>query len=358
MKQMIIPIFVPHQGCPHACTFCNQKKITGQEDRVSSKELIETIERFLKTARKRKIEIAFYGGSFTGIPREEQEILLRIANQYLKRGLIEGIRLSTRPDYIDADILKFLKGYGVSTIELGAQSLNNEVLAAANRGHTKEDIWKASQLIQNSGIKLGIQLMVGLPKDDFEKDIETVKEVIKISPDFVRIYPTVVIRGTLLALQYYRGEYKPLDLEQAVYICANMFLLLYKAEMKVIRMGLQTTETIREGGEIIAGPFHPSFRELVESLIYKNLLHFLLKEVVNKKYMTIKFEVRKEDLSKALGNKKGNFLWLQEKLNNQNLIFSGVDFLPEKTIRLVLNNGENNHFQYGWKDLQKVEKGL
>ena len=217
-KEYIIPIFVPHLGCPNACVFCNQTKITGKQKQVTAKDVEETIEEYLKSFKDKenKVEVAFFGGSFTAIEEEKQNELLEAAYKYIKSGQVDSIRISTRPDYINKQILKRLRKYKVKTIELGVQSSNNYVLAKAKRGHTFEDVKKASKLIRFYGFTLGHQMMVGLPESTALDEINTARDLIKLKPKIVRIYPVLVIKKTELEEQYKNGEYEPLSITQAV----------------------------------------------------------------------------------------------------------------------------------------------
>lgn len=310
-RNYIIPIFVPHRGCPNDCIFCNQKKISGQVNPMDGDKVEKTIEEYLATIPQkedRKIEVAYYGGSFTGIPLDEQKELLLPAKMALERGLIQGIRLSTRPDYIDEKILVNLARYKVSTIELGVQSLNQEVLEISQRGHTVDVVFRAVEQIKEKGFKLGIQLMVGLPGDS--SFFQTVNEIIALKPDFVRIYPTLVIRGTVLAEMYQSGSYQPLTLSQAVELCKRAVQSFDEAGIPVIRLGLQTTQEIREKGEVIAGPYHPAFRELVESALIRDKMTILLAEYSDDQGELLIY-VHPAKLSSTVGQKKENIAFLQ-----------------------------------------------
>ena len=245
-RQYIIPIFVPHLGCPNDCTFCNQRKISGQMKNVTENDVRDTIEFYLNNFKEKNAykEVAFYGGSFTGINPELQEKLLSAAYEYIKEKKIDGIRISTRPDYIDKTVLKRLKKYKVKTIELGVQSTNNYILENCKRGHTFEDVVKASKLIRRYRFNLGHQMMIGLPESTELDDINTANDLIKLKPKMVRIYPVLVIKGTELEKQYNSGEYVPLTVDQAVERCKELCYLFGKKKINVIRIGLQNTDTI------------------------------------------------------------------------------------------------------------------
>lgn len=273
IRHYIIPIFVPHYGCPHDCVFCNQNKITGLETDVTESQVKATIDEYLATFQKDSfIEVAFYGGSFTAIDLETQRKLLSIPRKYKEEGKINGIRLSTRPDAIDDVILNMLKDCLVDTIELGVQSLDPLVLELSERGHSSKDVLISSRMIKEMGFKLGLQLMTGLPGDSYDKSLESAKKILSLKPDFIRIYPTLVIKGTSLEKMYSDGSYKPQSLEEAVETACDILILAEAADTKVIRIGLQPTDNIQEGKDVIGGPFHPSIRQLVESrLLYKLL---------------------------------------------------------------------------------------
>ncbi|SHF74773.1 Radical SAM superfamily protein [Caldanaerobius fijiensis DSM 17918] len=247
--------------------------------------------------------VAFYGGSFTAIPVAVQNSLMDAVRPYLEDGSISGLKLSTRPDYIDESILDNLLSHGVKEIELGVQSMDDYVLSLAERGHTASDVHKAVNLIRRYNFRLGLQMMIGLPGDTIEKDIYTAAELIKLRPDFVRIYPTLVIRGTRLEELYKNGCYVPLKLDEAVDICSILMLMFSLYDIDVIRVGLQPTEDINENGDVIAGPFHPAFRQLVESKIMYNMMVYAYKQLGGSNLHLI---VNPKDFSNAIGMKKTN----------------------------------------------------
>ncbi|WFA09789.1 radical SAM protein [Tissierella sp. Yu-01] len=307
-KHYIIPIFVPHFGCPHDCIFCNQKKITGLSTNVTQEEVEKTILEYLGYFKKDAfIEVAFYGGSFTAIDLETQSNLLEIPYKFKKDGLINEIRLSTRPDAIDEEVLKNLKKYEVDTIELGVQSLDEDVLAVSERGHTSDVVYYSSKLIRDYGFNLGLQMMVGLPLDSFQKSLYTCHEFIKLKPDCVRIYPTLVVKDTYLEKQYNEGYYKPLDLNKAIDQTSIFLMYFYINNINVIRVGLQPTENIQLGRDVVAGPFHAAFRQLVEANIIRLLLDFYLKDkniMTNQHNLII--EANSNMISVIAGQKSGN----------------------------------------------------
>ena len=273
-KQYIIPIFVPHLGCPNDCIFCNQKSISGQKENMTKDKAKKIIDDYLENIKTddASIEIAFYGGSFTAIETNLQEELLQTAYQYIEDGKVESIRISTRPDCIDKEILKRLKKYKVKTIELGVQSANDYILKRTNRGHNFEDVKKASKIIRWNGFKLGHQMMVGLPESTRIDEINTAKALIKLKPKMVRIYPVLVVKNTKLEQEYKDGKYEPLPLVQAIETCKELVRMFDDKNIEIIRVGLQNTEEISDPGtkesEVVAGPYHPAFRQLVESALW------------------------------------------------------------------------------------------
>lgn len=316
-KEYIIPIFVPHLGCPNSCVFCNQTKITGQQKQVTAQEVKETIEEYLSSFKdtENKVEVAFFGGSFTGIEEEKQNELLEAAYEYVKTGQVDSIRISTRPDYINKQILKRLKKYKVKTIELGVQSTNNYVLARAKRNHTFEDVKKASKLIRFYGFTLGHQMMVGLPESTALDEMNTAKDLIKLKPKMVRIYPVLVIKKTELEEEYQKGEYEPLSVTQAVERCKEIADLFNKHKIAIIRIGLQNTEEISDPSnaksEVAAGPYHPAFRQLVEGSLWYDAIVSEIKKY-NMKVKVVEIRANPEDINNIIGHKKENVKKLKE----------------------------------------------
>ena len=316
-KEYIIPIFVPHLGCPHTCTFCNQTEISGQTKQVTEKDVKETIDYYLKNFKddSKYVEVAFFGGSFTGIEEKVQNELLEAVQEYIENGKVNSIRISTRPDYINKDILKRLKKYHVKTIELGVQSTNDYILARCQRGHTFEDVKKASKAIRWNGFILGHQMMVGLPESTKLNEINTAKELIKLKPKIVRIYPVLVVKNTKLAEEYEKGEYIPLTIEQAVERSKEIMQLFNKANIEVIRIGLQNTQEITdpsvETSQVIAGPYHPAFRQLVEASMWYDEIVSKIKQY-NVKVMQVTIKANLENINNIIGHKKENILKLKE----------------------------------------------
>ncbi len=284
-KQYIIPIFVPHLGCPNDCIFCNQKSISGQKENMTKEKAKKIIDNYLESIKKEEaqIEIAFFGGSFTAIEPKLQEELLEVACEYVKNGQVESIRVSTRPDCIDKETLKRLKKYKVKTIELGVQSANDYILKRANRGHTFADVKKASKMIRWHGFKLGHQMMVGLPESTRIDEVNTAKALVKLKPKMVRIYPVLVVKNTKLEKEYKEGIYEPLSIIQAVEICKEIVRIFADKNIDIIRIGLQSTDEIsnpeNEKSEVVAGPYHPAFRQLVESAMWYDAIVAKIKKL-------------------------------------------------------------------------------
>lgn len=314
----IIPIFVPHLGCPHDCVFCNQNKIAGLKD-ISVENERKTIQEYLSYFKnKNDIQIAFYGGSFTAIDYNLQNTLLKVAYEYIENGLVKSIRLSTRPDSINEKILNNLKKYGVKTIELGVQSLNEEVLISSGRGHNVQCVYDSSKLIKDFGLELGLQQMIGLPRDTEERAIETAKKFVEIGPNIVRIYPTLVVEDTYLEKLYISGKYKPLTLEEAVDLSAKLLKIYNRNNINVIRIGLQPTEEINYNGSIVAGPFHPAFRQLVENKI---IIDKILKTLENKKIRNLEIFSNNKNISTIAGQNKSGSKKLYKDLKLKSLKF-------------------------------------
>ena len=318
-KQYIIPIFVPHLGCPNDCVFCNQRSISGEKKQVTKEEVKDIIEKHLRKIKDdAKIEVAFFGGSFTGIEIEKQKELLEVAYEYVKAKKIGSIRISTRPDYIDKKILKMLKKYKVKTIELGVQSTNDFILEKAGRGHKFEEVKRASKMIRRYGFKLGHQMMVGLPESTKLDDIKTAKDLIKLKPKMVRIYPVLVIKNTKLEEEYNNGNYNALTVVQAVEICKELVKLFKAKNIDVIRVGLQPTDTISdytsEKSEVVAGPFHPAFRQLVESGLWYDVIVSKIKKL-NVQVEEVEVVVNPMDVNNVIGNRKDNIKNLKETYN-------------------------------------------
>lgn len=340
-KHAIIPIFIPHRGCPNDCVFCNQRKITARTTAPTVDEVKNTIDTWLTTLGEvPTVEIAFYGGSFTGLELEEQSSYLAIAKEYKDRGLIDKIHLSTRPDYIDRDILDNLKAYSVDTIELGVQSFDDEVLRKSNRGHTSTSVYEAVSLIKEYGFEFGIQLMIGLPGDSLETCIYSAEETVKLKPSLTRLYPTIVIDDTELLEMYERGEYQPLSREEAVARTAAMYKILDDAGITIMRVGLKSTDIIGEGGSINGGTYHPAFRQFVEGRIARDKIEPHLDRIVDD------LRNRYEKSGELIANHLQGRNLANESINKRRFSRVKVDIFssPKWFSNAVGNNSENKKY--------------
>ena len=330
MSHSNISIFVPHKGCPNDCSFCNQRAISGQMTSATPEDVEDAVETAIKyKVDPKNTEIAFFGGSFTAIEREDMLSLLTAAKHFLDIYKFKGIRISTRPDCINTDILETLKNYGVTAIELGAQSMDDGVLSANHRGHTADDVRKASKLIRDYGFELGLQMMTGLYKSDFQKDEQTALEIIKLRPDTVRVYPTVVLKNTHLGYLQEKGEYIAPTAEESAPFCAKLLQMFEENNIKVIKIGLHSSETVES--DMIGGAYHPAFRELCEGEIYlTKILEKLSAKDKNQQYVIY---VNKKVLSKAKGQQKRN----EKALKNQGFhcIIKGKENLEEFQIEVT-----------------------
>lgn len=276
MKHANISVFVPHIGCPHRCSFCNQNTISGTQKAPNGEEVREICTKALSEVKSpENTEIAFFGGSFTAVPRRYMTELLEAAYEFTGEGKFHGIRISTRPDCIDREILDILKKYGVTAVELGAQSMADDVLLANERGHTAEDVYKASELIKSYGFELGLQMMIGLYKSDIKTERETMKKIIEIHPDTVRIYPVVILKNTKLGELYQSGEYKTSEFDEVVQLSAMMLRRFDREGIEVIKCGLHASEFVEN--DMIGGFYHPAFRELCENYIYEMQIFNVIK---------------------------------------------------------------------------------
>ena len=310
MRYYNIPIFIPELACPHRCVFCNQNRISGATDIPSPGEVPGIVETKLQyMAPDSHINIAFFGGSFTGIPTEQQQEYLQAAQRFIESGRVQGIRISTRPDYIDTEILEMLKTYKVTCVELGAQSFDSEVLQRSERGHTAEDIIRASQLIKEYDIELGLQMMIGLPGDTRAKAIMTARQIIGCKASNTRIYPALVIRDTPMEQLYNAGEYTPLTLEEAIDWTKDILPVFESNGVQVLRVGLHPSEELISETSLVAGPFHVSFKELVLSAIWRDRFDEGLPQKPGK--LTVR--VAQSQLSNAVGYHSSNKNYLKEK---------------------------------------------
>ncbi len=309
-KHINIPIFIPHLGCPNDCAFCNQRSISGRTH-FDISDVRRQIEEALSTSGERECEIAFFGGSFTGIDRGLMVSLLEIAEEYVRAGKVSSIRLSTRPDYISEEILDILGSYSVKTIELGIQSASDEVLAASKRGHTANDTVAACKLIRERGLSLVGQMMIGLPASTTESEIETAKLICELGACEARIYPIVILKNTHLVKMVENGEYAPLTEDELVSRSASVLSVFRTKGVKVLRIGLHSGTELNSGDEIACGYYHPAMGELVEGELYYRELERAISDIGSAEKITV--TVPRGELSKAIGQNGRNRSRLAEK---------------------------------------------
>ena len=329
-RRRILPVFVPHLGCPHDCVFCNQKRISGQALPATAEAVVQTIRQGISVAGP-GCELAFYGGSFTAIPVQEQEALLGAALPFLRSGDLAAIRVSTRPDAVDAASLERLRRFGVKTVELGAQSMWDEVLTASGRGHTAADTCRSAALLREAGFSVILQMMTGLPGSNDELDIETARQIIALRPDGVRIYPTVVLRDTALFDLWRTGLYQEHTVEDAVCVCAEILPLFRQAGIPVIRLGLNPTDDL-SGGAAAAGAYHPAMGELVRSRILLTRARTLLADTAPGDRVTL--TVAPGLVSPMIGQHRCNLQTLMEEFALTSLQVRPGEMEAEELIRL------------------------
>ncbi|NIO05544.1 MAG: radical SAM protein [Proteobacteria bacterium] len=342
-KRLIIPIFIPHQGCPHRCVFCNQKMVTDQGwETPSLDEIQNRIVSFLRTSKGRheRREAAFYGGSFTALPRAAQMIFLGGVKPFIEDGRIDAIRVSTRPDALDRDRLDLLRNFSVETVEVGAQSMVDEVLRESERGHTSRDVVESVSLARSMGFEVGVQMMLGLPGEDMSLFLTSARRVIDLAPDFVRIYPLLVLRGSPLERLYKKGLYMPISLMEAVEWAKAALRLLEGANIRVIRMGLQATPRLETSRTILGGPYHPAFRSLVESSIFYDVARSLLEHSKTEKGGKVRFRIAPRDLSNLKGERQKNVADLKSIFGLESIEIVQDPGIPLG--RLVLENSRGS----------------
>jgi histone acetyltransferase (RNA polymerase elongator complex component) len=337
-KPFVVPVFIPHAGCPHRCVFCDQTRTTGRSERLpGAKELDDAIDRFLgyRKEPRRHTEISFYGGNFLGLPEDKILFLLEHAARYVAGGQADGIRFSTRPDTIDSRRLGLLERFPVTTIELGVQSMNDQVLAATRRGHTARDARRAVALLKETRYRLGLQMMVGLPADTFPSAVATGEALCGLEPDFVRIYPTLVLRGSALARRYRQKQYRPMALDDAVEQVKALYLLFARSAIPVIRMGLQATDGLDTGADVVAGPYHPAFGELVHAALWLEALDRCI-ETLGLKGGALEIGLNPKLISRVRGQRNENV----DRLTRA-FALSSIRFAPDPRLPLdqVLVNG-------------------
>jgi len=349
-KPFIIPIFIPQQGCPHQCVFCNQRAITGVNQTIPSpEELRLQINTFLqyKVKKRKSSQIAFYGGNFMGLKPEIIKMMLNEASQLVKRREVDSIRFSTRPDTINNEQLDIIKDFPVSTIEIGVQSMDDEVLSISNRGHKSSDTKDAVCFLKKRGYQIGMQMMVGLPGDNEIKSLDTGEKIAELSPDFVRIYPTLVLEKSILAKWYKSGKYIPMSLEQSVTLVKKLYRIFKERDIPVIRMGLQTTEDFEKEAVILAGPYHPAFGHLVYSEIFLDMISESFRNSGIQEFFdsqsfnptqsspsSVLIKVHPRSISKIKGLKNKNIDILRNKFHIQSVKIVPDIFISEEGLKI------------------------
>ncbi len=336
-RPFIIPVFIPHAGCPHQCVFCNQASIAGAKRRtVTPADLRLQIRECLnyRKENRKPVQIAFYGGNFLGLKSEEIRSLLDTAAEFIKDGQADGIRFSTRPDTIGKRSMDILKDYPVSTVELGVQSMDNQILAQAGRGHNDSDTIRAVERLKERHFAIGLQMMVGLPGDDETGALATAQKITELGPDFVRIYPTLVVANSPLADWYKSGDYAPMSLEESVNLVKKLYLKFKKAGIKVIRMGLQATEDLADGTIVLDGPHHPAFGHMVHSEIFFDMAISAIESVYSlKEKLTI--YVNPHSISKMRGLNNSNIKRLQSRFQLRSLAVKPDVSIAEDSLRIL-----------------------
>jgi histone acetyltransferase (RNA polymerase elongator complex component) len=337
MKRVIVPFFIAHQGCPHQCVFCDQRAITGRDGTLPQPaELLRTIEEWRATSGGGAVEVAFYGGTFTALPLDRQQALLQPLQPLLAAGQVAAVRVSTRPDAVDGATARLLRAAGVSLVELGVQSMDDAVLAAAGRGHGAADTEAAFAVLRGAGLRVGAQMMPGLPVESAAGAVASFRRILALKPDLLRIYPAVVLKGTELARLYQRGEYTPLSLETAVNLCKIMLHDAASAAVPVIRAGLQPTDDLAAGAEVLAGPYHPAFRQLAEGERWYDLLQILVAGFAADASLAI--HVSPARIADVVGQKRQNIIRLEKLSGKRVAAVHGDASLAPGAIRLSDGN--------------------
>jgi len=339
-RPFIVPVFIPHAGCPHRCVFCNQSAVTGRSDALLESSDWQTHARdFLRFRGRRQgiSQIAFFGGNFLGLPEERILALLTEALEYVRKAEVDGIRFSTRPDTVNRKTLSLIAAFSVQTVELGAQSMDEAVLKLSRRGHTAADTLAAVELLRAAGYEVGLQVMVGLPGDDPARLMETGRRIADLKPDFVRIYPTLVLAGSILETWYRAGRYRPLEVEEAVEQTMPLYRLFRQHGIPVIRTGLQPTEGLSRGGAVVAGPFHPAFGHLVQSACFLAAARNALRcKSVSGRMLEIRVHPRNVSRMRGLNNANGRAI-RQEFGFSEVKVFASVE-MTEDAIGLSEGN--------------------
>jgi len=353
LRPKIIPVFIPHLGCVNDCIYCDQKKITGIEHKISNRKIRKTIDLYLlkifsdyPNISSRNIQIAFYGGNFTGLDISHQESLLEISKSYVERGSVGSVRISTRPDFLDQKKLIFLKERYVKTIEIGVQSLDDSVLAISGRNYSSRVVYDSFNLLRDNHFQIGIQIMLGLPGDTFESLKSTIKKIINWKPDFVRLYPTLVIKGTPLEKLYKERKYNPMNLDEVISLCKIILLNLEINNIPVIRLGLHPSFSLLD--KIIDGPFHPSLKYLVKSEIDYDLMNLIFRKYKREVCNSVIFYIPEKSLSEFRGFKRKNILRIKERFKINN-----IDFVEKKEIKQgnLIASFDNKEIKMSQKDL-------
>lgn len=335
-KPFIVPVFIPHAGCPHRCVFCNQHSTTGKTESLPPAAVIrKTITDFLAYRRDddRWTEISFYGGNFLGLPPDQIQLLLATVTPFVRQGRADGIRFSTRPDTVDAERLALISKYPISTIELGVQSMSDQVLHRSQRGHTVDDTLHAVRLLKEQPYWVGVQMMIGLPGDTQALALATARQLATLAPDFARIYPTLVLRGSALARWYAQGEYAPLTLNEAVSLTAELYRIFARHDIPVIRMGLQATAELSPQADLVAGPYHPAFGELVQSALWQDAMarHLDQEGLIGG---NVVLDVNPRLLSQIKGPQDDNIIGLIDRCRLQSLEVRTNEEVPADTVNL------------------------
>ncbi len=341
LKPLIIPVFLPHAGCPHKCIFCNQKVLSQSQSRAPSKEEIESsIRKYtgFVTPERKPVQIAFFGGNFLGIDTKEIIRLLHIAKTFVSAGTVDSIRFSTRPDTITEKRLEILKDFPVSTIEIGSQSMNDDVLALSERGHTALDTVLAARLLKERNYETGLQMMTGLPGDSDDGALSTALKIADLCPDFVRIYPAVVLKHSRLEKLFKTGRYFPMPLQETVSLVKKIFLIFKAKNISVIRMGLQASTDLEDGKSFLAGPYHPAFGHLVISEIYRDKAVQLLKKIPSDE--TVIIRVNPKRISAMRGLKNETISYLKDKFDFKHIVVAGDSGIEDHHISLTGCFGE------------------
>ena len=337
LRPFIVPVFLPHAGCPHRCIFCNQDAITaGAAPGLDAAAVKEGIEAHLRHRSDRRggAEIAFYGGNFLGLEPDRTRELLDIGREFVESGRVDGLRFSTRPETVEARRLALLAGYPVTTVEIGAQSMDDGVLTAAGRGHTAADTRRAVALLKSTPIRIGLQLMVGLPGEEEGGCLESARRAAALAPDFVRIYPTVVLAGSRLADRFRRGAYRPLELTEAVARVKELFRVFRRRGIPVVRMGLQAQTSLEAAGVVLAGPYHPSFGHMVYAALFLEAALQAIEKTARGR-AEVRLRVNPRCLSRMQGLHRANLRQLRQRFDLPELRIETDEHLPENRLRVA-----------------------